>query len=208
MPIIDAAELLDPVIPQTTGPKAGPAGSSRPGTSSRTTGVRERRDKTPKTSATRKPGRPSGAERTSSETAAIGEALGQLLSMPGAVFGMIGEPFLGDTAVPDGKGGYTPVLGHFGRTGPSFGMQLAKASETNPGLRRILRQVMGGDSFALLLLGAVTYAGIPLVYLLTPNHSPIRHTLGVPDRPRRTPDPGPDPFVGDHADTEEAAGDE
>lgn len=206
MPIIDTA-APDAVVPP---PSAGPTAGPKAGASSRTTGVRERRDKTPKTRATRAPGRPS----KDSETEAIGRALGQLLAAPGAIFGMINEPFLGDQVatddagrpLQDADGKYVSIPGHFSRTGPSFGMQLAKASETNPALRRILKNAMAGDSIALLLMGGIAYAAPPLVYLLTPNHSPIRKTLGVPPRPRREPDAGPDFDLGPHADTEEDPG--
>lgn len=183
MPAIDAADLADQAPDAATPPaSAGPASAG--GARARSSrGTSERRDKTPKTSTRR--GRPAASEKLSSETAAIGAALGQLLSMPGAIFGMIGDPFLGDDVSLNAAGEAEVRPGHFSRTGPAFGMQLAKASETNPNLRRILKSAMSGDSIAVLVLGAIAYAAPPLVYLMTPNESPIRETFGVPARPRK-----------------------
>lgn len=183
MPVVDVADIAGAAAePSTTGPRS--AGGAK-ATSSR--GKGERRDRVPKASPTKR-GAATGAavgERKSAETKAIGAALGQLLSMPGIVFGMMGDPFLGDQLVREADGEPGVIPGHFSKAGPALGMQIAAASETNPQLRRILKRIIGGDSMALLLLGLFTYAVPPVVYLMTPNGAPLRSTLHVPDRPRK-----------------------
>lgn len=197
MPVLDTA-----AIAQAAADAPPPRERDAKGRSSR--GVNERRDRVPKASATtraKSAAATTRGERMSKETTELGGAIGQLLSLPGALFGMAGEPFLGDRAavdenghpimrrvdVPGGEPVHVPVVipGHFSKTGPALGVQLAKASETNPALRRFLKNAMAGDSFALLMMGAIAYAAPPLVYILTPNSAPIRGTLGVPPRPRK-----------------------
>lgn len=190
--ILDEAEL-DAITRDASTADAGGGEGDAPTRGRSASSARPRRDRKPGNASKRRTstsGRASASERASSETRAIGEALGQLLAMPGFAFGMVGEDYL---------------AAHFTQTGPAFGMQIAAASETNPMLRAWLRRLQGGDTMAMLVLGAVAYAVPPLVYVLTPNTSPLRRTFSVPPRAGRPEPPPPDPgFVEDF----ERAGDE
>lgn len=131
----------------------------------------------------------------------MGDALGQLLSIPGVAFGMIGEPYLaqhfaGTTIVERNALGDPEIdpktnrvkTRHVPGAGAAFGMQLAVASETNPQLRDLIRKAMQGSGFAQIALGAFGYIGPPLIYLMTSNTSPIRTQFGIPPRAVPVPD--------------------
>lgn len=186
-PVMMTPEEIDAATGEPD-PAGEPPGASD--TAPRT--VRSRpKDRVPKASVKRTGGRPTNVDRRASRTKELGAAAGMILAMPGMVFGMVGEPYLAEhfagrpvidpkTGEPkldtDGMPEMIPGAGH------RFGMQLAIASESNAQLRTLLERLVIGDSIAVLVMGLIAYAAPPIVYLATPNTSPLRRTFNVPQR--------------------------
>lgn len=128
-------------------------------------------DDPPPAPSRRRRGRPPGA-RTGATTAAktqeIADALGKILVLPSFAMGFTGDPWAAE---------------HFEQAGPAFADAIARHSETNPGLRRVLEKVTMGDANLTLIMAGVIYLLPPAMYFgVLPAPPLLKSQFGVPER--------------------------